>query len=92
MCIVYFQIHLDSLNLFVLYAFSQGLKYFFYLVSLKFHYSNIGWMQEGGEKGKEKGPGKEKVKSAKKIQKDMEKWAKMLNQKSKMPINQVPYH
>ena len=38
------------------------------------------------------GPGKEKVKSAKKIQKDMEKWAKMLNQKSKMPINQVPYH
>ena len=49
-------------------------------------------MQEGGEKGKEKGPGKEKVKSAKKIQKDMEKWAKMLNQKSKMPINQVPYH
>ena len=38
------------------------------------------------------GPGKEKVKSAKKIQKDMEKWAKLLNQKSKMPINQVPYH
>jgi len=45
--------------------------------------------EEGGEKGKEKGPGKEKVKSAKKIQKDMEKWAKLLNQKSKMPINQI---
>jgi len=44
---------------------------------------------EGEEGKKEKGKDKEKVKSAKKVQKDMEKWAKMLNKKKNININQI---
>ena len=51
---------------------------------------DLTWLQETAAAGKDaKGKDKEKVKSAKKIQKDMEKWAKKHNQKKTVPVNQV---
>ena len=46
-------------------------------------------IQGGDKKSTEKSKDKDKVKTAKKIQKDMEKWAKTLNQKKNMPVSMV---